>query len=219
VQCSSSKTRRYRQTEKETFWIGEISERLKAAGFKCVPRIGFTFEDVPRNLDLLILSPDERFGLVCELKWITGSDDVKAMISMDKEIAYGARQALISEQWLAANLRAICKEVGIKQEELRRYTFKPLVLTKEGLPSGFTEKPQVPVMTVNLLKWILIDPNQSGLRRLWELADSMKYLPIEGVHFKNVSPEIQRGNLNFELHNLAFEVLRRWRPADDIKQP
>lgn len=202
--------------EKEGFWIQQIAERLKVAGFVCVPRIGFTFEDIPRNLDLLILSPAERFGLICELKWITGSDDVKAVVSMDSEIAKGVQQAKISEEWLRSNLSVISDKSGLGDDDLKSYSFKPLVLTKEGLPSGFVVKPDVPVVSENLFNWILLEPHQFGLERLWELANSLEYLPKEGVHFRNISPTIKWGNLSFELENLAFEGLERWRPEREI---
>jgi hypothetical protein len=205
---------------KEDYWIGELQETAEKLGLKSIPRIRFSYEGKSRDIDLLLIDRYRKFGLVCELKWITATDDVKGVVSQDDQIEVGIEQASLSNKWLKANLKEISARYDIPLGELEKIDFRPLVISKDNLPSGFLAVLAVPVITENLFNWILSDPHQRDILTLWIVADSRSYLPKPGVHFRTISlPPIIWGDMKFILKNLTFETIKRWNPKVDILFP
>jgi hypothetical protein len=196
---------------KECFWIQEFQKKVGFLGLRGISNIKFK----DGNIDLLIIDENLRFGLICELKWLTKSDDVKGTQEVDREIAKGVGQAVKSYEWLKLNMLILSQRIGIK-EDLKNFDFKPLVICKDDLPSGFLGKTEVPVIDQQLFDWITGEPHYQNLRSLWNVADSMSYLPKIGVHYKNLSPTIKWGEMQFILRNVATQPMNRWNPKDDI---
>ena len=78
------------------------------------------------------------------------------------------------------------------------------------------KKPVVPVLTEKLLNWMLVTPHQLGLEGAWKLANSQSYLPKRGVHFQSSDEAIQWGEYEFSVKDVAFRVIRKWKPDSDL---
>lgn len=197
---------------KESFWIQEFQTKSESLGLKGISGIKFK----TGNIDLLIIDENLKFGLICELKWLTKSDDVKGTKAADEEITDGVGQALKSYEWLKSNIPVLSQRIGIKEEELKNFEFKPFVICKDDLPSGFLGKTEVPVIDQQLFDWVMGKPHHRDLISLWNVADSMSYLPKMGIHYKNLSPSISWGKMRFILKDVATQAINRWNPQNDI---
>lgn len=206
---------------KEGFWIEEFKQKAQALGLKCASKIKFTQKGKPAgDLDLFLLDEERNIALVCELKWITPSDDPKGVELEDKEILKGIKQAENAYKWIKSNIRAFSQRTGMATDVLERAEFKSLIITKENLASGFIEKSAIPVINEKLFNWIMLEPHHKDLKTLWQIADNLNYLPKSGVHFEHDQrPTLEWGNLKFTLTNLVFTVKKHWDPRTDISLP
>lgn len=197
---------------KESFWIEEFQKKVELLGLRAIPDIQFN----DGNIDLLIIDENLKFGLICELKWLTKSDNVGGTQEVDKEINKGVGQALESYEWLKSNIPSLSQQINVKEDELKDFDFRPFVICKDDLPSGFLEKTKVPVINQQLFDWIMDEPHHQNLRLLWYVAESMSYLPKVGIHYKNLSPTIRWGKMRFILKDVATQAINRWNPKTDI---
>ena len=197
---------------KESFWILDLNKRIETLGLKSF----HSFDYKQGNIDLLIIDEKLNFGLNCELKWLTKSDDVAGTDAVDKEIIKGVEQALRASKWIQSNLIPLSQRIGMTINKLNHFDFKPLVICKENLPSGFLGKTDVPVINQQLFNLVLSEPHNKDLPSLWNVANSMSYLPKLGVHYENVSPIIKWGKMQFILKEVASIPLKRWNPDTDI---
>ena len=113
----------------------------------------------------------------------------------------------------------MAQRINIRADKLKQFDFKPLVICKDNLPSGFLGKTDVPVINQQLFDWIMGEPHHRDLRSLWNVADSMSYLPKLGIHYENLSPTIKWGEMSFILKDVASRIIKRWEPKTDISFP
>lgn len=207
------------KNHKELHWVHEIRKELEGFGLICIPNIKFEHEGKPRNIDLLVLDENRQFGLVCELKWLTPTDDAKGVFYSDQELEKGADQASISKKWVDQNRSELARQTDFPLHQLRNVEFKPIVISKESLLSGFAGSPSAPVINSSLLKWILEKPHTHSIDTLWQIADRKSYLPKAGVHFEFDSHELEWNGLRFHMDGCGFKINpdnKRWRPEVDI---
>lgn len=81
---------------KEAFWIQELKKNIEPLRLKVFPNIDYNLG----NIDLLIIDEDLQFGLNCELKWLTKSDDVAGIHQVDTDIEIGVEQAFRASEWI-----------------------------------------------------------------------------------------------------------------------
>jgi hypothetical protein len=204
------------KNRKESFWIKDFKKKTEFLGLKCFSNIKFKFEGNKGEIDLLIIDENLKFGLVCELKWLTSSDDPKGVESDDEQMTYGINQAAKGVEWIESDIFNLAQKIGMKADELKRINFKPLVISKESLPSGFIEKSVVPIIDQRLFNWVTGKPHHKDILSLWNVAESMSYLPKLGVHYENLSPTIKWGDQRFLLKGVAFKTISTWSPEKDI---
>jgi hypothetical protein len=204
------------KNRKEFFWIQELQKQTESLGLKSFPNIKFKFDGSQGEIDLLIIDEKLKFGLICELKWLTSSDDPKGVESDDEQITKGVKQAIRATRWIESDISHLAQRIGIKADELKKFDFKPLVMSKESLPSGFLEKTNVPVINQRLFNWIIAEPHHRNIVSLWNVANSTSYLPMPSKHFETISPTIKWGEMRFILKDIAFKLTNRWDPQKDI---
>ena len=201
---------------KEKFWIDSIEKNILPLKLDCFPQINFKFENKPGDIDLLIMDPNSRFGLVCQLKWLTSTDDVKGVASDDKQIGEGIEQAARSLRWVRSSLDVLAQRIQINLDDLRQYEFQPLVISKDSLASGYLDNDAIPVISQDLFDWVLGKPHHRDLQALWQVARSKSYLPKRGVHFQTIAVPLKWGELEFSLEAIGFKLIKRWEPENDI---
>lgn len=204
---------------KEEIWIRELEQRTRPLGLKVYPTIKFETSNQKSDLDMLIIDPALRFGLVCQLKWLTQPGRISSVLYNDNEIRKGIEQAQLAFEWVRSNPSQLLQRTGMSHEELGRYEFRPLVLCKNTLASGFLRQPGVPVINERLFDWILGDPYQKDLRTLWKVGEELSYLPKRGKHFDTIDASTEFGGITFKLDGIACLPKGPWSPTKDIRIP
>jgi hypothetical protein len=201
---------------KEGTWIKELQKRGEALGLKVYPPIKFKFGERRGDLDSLILDERARFGLVCQLKWLTIPGRIAQGIYNDKEIEKGIIQAQSALAWVTSNPPQLRGHTGLSSDELRQYEFKPLVMCKRPLPSGLLGRTDVPVINERLFDRVLGEPHRQSLPVLWQVADDLRYLPQYGKHYEDFNGSVEFGGFRFEGDGIGYILKEPWDPASDI---
>jgi hypothetical protein len=204
---------------KEESWLKELQQKTQPLGLKIYPTIKFEFNGQRSDLDALILDPTSRFGLVVQLKWLIQPGRISGVFYNDNEIKKGIKQAQLSFEWVRSNPAQLSQRIGLSEEELGRYEFRPLVLCKSTLASGFLREPGVPVINERLFDWVLGDPHRRDLRTLWHVAEDLTYLPKYGKHFESFDATVEFAGITFKLDEVAFMPKEPWAPDKDIEFP
>ncbi len=204
---------------KETSWIEELQQKTQQLGLKLCATIKFEFGGQKSDLDALIIDPNARFGLVCELKWLLQPGRISGALTNDNEIKKGIKQAQLAFDWVRSIPSQLVQRTGFSPDELSEFEFRPLVLCKNTLASGFLRQPGVPIINERLFDWILGDPHKKDLRTLWRVGEELTYLPKEGKHFDTIDASTEFGGIKFNLHRLAWAPKEPWTPSEDIRIP
>jgi hypothetical protein len=204
---------------KETSWIEELQQKTQQLGLKLYASIKFEFGGQKSDLDTLIIDPRARFALVCELKWLLQPGRISGVLTNDREIKKGIKQAKFALEWVRSNPSQLVQRTGFSPDELSEFEFRPLVLCKNTLASGFVREPGVPVINERLFDWVLGDPHKKDLKTLWRVGEELSYLPEEGKHFDTIDASTEFGGIKFNLHGLAFAPKKPWTPSEDIRIP
>jgi len=109
-------------------------------GLKIYPRIKFQFDGRKRDLDVLIPDEAQRFGLVCQLKWLTQPGRISGVIYNDREISKGIDQAELAFEWVRSNLVQLSQRTDLPVDDLKRHDFVPMVMCKRTLASGYLRR-------------------------------------------------------------------------------
>lgn len=204
---------------KEASWIKDLQHKTQQLGLKAYSAIKFEFDGQKSDLDALIIEPAARFGLVCELKWLSQPGRISGVVTNDNEIMKGIKQAQLALDWVRSIPSELVQRTGFSREELGELEFRPLVLCKNTLASGFLRQPGVPVINERLFDWILGKPHRKDLRTLWRVGEELSYLPKEGKHFDTIDASTEFGGIKFNLHGLAWSPKKPWIPSEDIRIP
>jgi hypothetical protein len=202
---------------KETSWIEELQQKTQQIGLKLYPSIKFEFGGQKSDLDLLIIDRKTRFALVCELKWLLQPGRISGVLNNDNEIRKGIKQAQFALDWMRSLPSQLVQRTGFSPDELSEFEFRPLVLCKNTLASGFLRQPGVPVINERLFDWVLGDPHKKDLKALWNVGEELSYLPKEGKHFDTIDASTEFGGIKFNLHRLAWAPKKPWTPSEDIR--
>lgn len=200
---------------KERYWISSLQLALKEYGLDTFPRLPFTHDGKNGDLDLLIIDRDRGFGVASQLKWLKPPEHVKDRFYNDEELAIGIQQAEHSHAWVESEREEVASRTGLDASLVKRIQFKPLVLSKNTLGSGWL-KQTVPVFNERLLHSILGNPHRKDLRAAYLVAEEKRYLPISGVHFQWEPLRARFGGIAFTGEGLGVRLLRHWNPATDI---
>jgi hypothetical protein len=204
---------------KEESWIKELQQKTQSLGLKSYPTIKFEFNGQRSDLDVLILDPASCFGLVVQLKWLIQPGRISGVFYNDNEIKKGIKQAQLSFEWVQSNPTQLSQRVGLSEEELARYEFRPIVLCKSTLTSGFLREPGIPVINERLFDWVLAEPHHRDLRSLWHVGEELAYLPRYCKHFESFDATVKFAGITFKLDEVAFAPREPWLPDKDIKFP
>lgn len=205
------------KNRKEMFWIRELSKKLQSIGLEVFPDIKYKEGNNQKgNIDLLIIDKRINFGLACEMKWLTFTDDVSGKKRSDDVTLVGIDQADRACKWLESHITELAPRINYDEKILQNIEFKPLVINKDNLQSGFLKKSNVPVINEALLNWILFDPHNRHISELWKVADSLSYLPKRGKHYENIPAKIVWGDITFQIKSGAYRLKKRWSPKKDI---
>jgi hypothetical protein len=204
---------------KERSWIEELQRKTQQLGLNLYPNIKFEFGGQKSDLDTLIIDPKAQFGLVCELKWLLSAGRISGVVANDSEIKKGIKQAQLALDWVRSIPAQLVHRTDLSADELSKFEFRPMVLCKNTLASGFLRQPGVPVMNERLFDWILGEPHKKDLRTVWRVGEELSYLPKEGKHFNTIDASTEFGGIKFNLHGLAFAPKAPWKPSEDIRIP
>jgi hypothetical protein len=121
--------------------------------------------------------------------------------------------------WVRSVPSQLVQRTDLSREELSEIEFRPLVLCKSTLASGFLRQPGVPVINERLFDWVLGNPHRKNLRTLWRVGDDLTYLPKGGKHFDTIDASTEFGGIKFNLHGIAWSPKQPWSPTEDIRIP
>jgi len=204
------------RNKKEQIWLSELKPLLEFYGLAAYGPMKFTLDGRNSDLDLLILDRREKFGLCCQLKWLTTPDRIRDVEYTENELNTGLKQAQLSVKWVASLPIELSIQIGASQDELRQYEFRALVLSKNTIGSGWIYMPSVPIVNERLLKWVLADPHHKSLRALWRVGEERRYLPKSEKHFKDEDVRVSFANINFLGKDMGAKLIGSWEPASDI---
>ena len=201
---------------KEKNWVEELQNKSESFGVKVYPPIEFKLNGRKSDLDVLILDQKLGFGLVCQLKWLMAPGRISNTIYNDKEIEKGIEQARLALDWVKSYPTRLSQHTGLSLEELRQYEFRPIVICKSCLASGWLRQPGIPVINERLFDWILGDPHRKSLKTLWYVAEELRYLPKIGKHFEDICKSVEFGGICFKGEPIGYILKEVWNPAEDI---
>lgn len=204
---------------KEESWVQDLQQKAQALGLEMYPTIKFEFNGQRSDLDALILDPSVRFGLVVQLKWLIQPGRISGVFYNDNEIRKGIQQAQLSFEWVRSNPAQLSQRTGLSEEALGQYEFRPMVLCKSTLASGFLRELGVPIINERLFDWVLGAPHHRDLRTLWHVGEELTYLPKYGKHFTSFDTTVEFAGITFKLDEVAFAPKEPWLPNKDIEFP
>jgi hypothetical protein len=201
---------------KEESWLSELRVKAESYGLDFYPPVKFEVSGKKSDLDMLLLDRKARFGLACQLKWLTMPGRIAAALYNDKEVEKGIEQARLAMEWIALLPQRLSQYTGLSTDELRLYEFRPVVLCKNTLPSGISPMSGVPVVNERLFDWVLGDPHRRDLKTLWQVGEKLLYLPQPGKHFDSVAGTVEFGRIRFTGDALGHVLREKWDPVKDI---
>lgn len=204
------------RNKKEQIWLEEIKALLKSYGLASYGPIGFSLGDKGSDLDLLVLDRTAKFGLCCQLKWLTTPDHIKDVQYTESELNNGLIQAQLSLRWVTSLPVKLQDLTGLSSHELQHYEFQALVLSKNTIGSGWVHLRGIPIVNERLLKWVLGEPHQKSLQTLWQIGEERRYLPKRGKHFRDEDIKVSFADISFLGKNMGARLTGSWDPAQDI---
>jgi len=204
------------RNKKEQVWLEELKTLLKSYGLSSYGPINFTLGSQSSDLDLLVFDCSSKFGLCCQLKWLTTPDRIKDVQYTEKELNNGLTQAQLSLRWVTSLPVELQSLIGLSSHELGQYEFQALVLSKNTIGSGWIHLSGIPIVNERLLMWVLGEPHRKSLRALWQIGEERRYLPKRGKHFRDEDIKVSFANVNFLGKNMGAKLIGAWDPAQDI---
>lgn len=201
---------------KEGLWLQELKPRLESYKLRTQGPLQFQYRGQNSDLDLLILDPAAKFGLGCQLKWLTNPDRIRDVQYTEDELQNGLTQAELSLEWLNSLPNKLQTVTGLSKDELKQYKFRAAVISKNTIGSGWAYKPEIPIINRRLLHWILGEPHRRHLQTLWQMGEERRYLPKRGRHFNDEDIKVKFGGISFLGEEMGAKLLNPWTPAIDI---
>ncbi len=195
---------------KENTWSKQIETALKRYGLIVKTQLKY----LDTKLDLIIITKDYSFGLVCELKWILLPNRIK-----NDDIDYftkGFDQAIKACNWANNNKGALSEKLQLNSNQLNNCQFKPLLLSKNMILQGLPRHNEVPIVCSRLFDYV-ISKTEGNIQKLWFMANDKTYLPIENEHFRERKSTIEFNGIKFHVTGLDAIPNKPWVPSLNIK--
>ena len=113
--------------------------------------------------------------------------------------------------------RELQRVTGSTAEELAKYEFKAVVLSRNTLGSEWVYKAGIPIINERLMHWMLSAPHHKNLRTLWHVGEERRYLPKEGKHYTYENRSIvEFGGVRFLGERTGLIPQGCWEPSQDI---
>jgi hypothetical protein len=179
--------------ERESLSRDHAKAKCEAAGLRTWSGKWPNRPDLP-DIDLVVISDQERRCLFLEMKAFLGPADAREVIQRDKEIEKGVSQA--------SHLRTAYQDDQPTIEEVLRtkgYTTKFAVASESGIGSCAVQNSLIPVIrTPHLLSRL----RDSDLGTVCEWLEQRAYLPVRGVHYEERDVIARVGNWELEWYGI-----------------
>ena len=204
------------RNNKEQIWLRELKPLLKSYGLSPYGPIKFNFDSQGSDLDLLVLDRTTKFGLCCQLKWLTTPDRIRDVKYTEDELNNGLAQAQLSLRWITSLPAELQSLTGLCSHELQQYKFQALVLSKNTIGSGWVYLRGIPIVNERLLTWVLGEPLHKSLQTLWQVGEERRYLPKRGKHFIDKDIKVSFAGVTLLGKNMGAKLIGSWEPVQDI---
>jgi len=204
------------RNKKEQIWLAELKPQLKSYGLASYGPIKFSLGNKSSDLDLLVLDCDAKFGLCCQLKWLTTPDRIRDVQYTENGLDHGLKQAQSSLRWVTSLPVELQGLTGLSNDELRQYEFQAVVISKNTIGSGWVHQHDTPIVNQRLVEWILGEPHHKSLRTLWQVGEERRYLPKHGKHFSDKDIKVRFGDITLVGENMGAKLMDPWDPVSDI---
>jgi len=202
---------------KESVWISQAPDIFSEWNFQLCAQVRYKNDTKIGDLDLLILAPEEKFGVVCELKWLILPGSISQEATARQTLKKGRRQAFDALAWINCKPAEAAQKFGISVEELQGYTLKPLVVSRGLLSAEYCPEYDVPVTTEDLMLISLRYFKTAPLRNTWQLFNERGFLLEENRHYRVESNIRKCGKITFDCQNTVAVPLREWKIETDIR--
>lgn len=202
------------RNKKERAWIESLTKKFKKYSLETCGPINYSFNGQDSDLDYLVFDRKKRFGIGFQLKWLTEPDRIKDVHYFDNQIIEGQNQAKLSLEWLNSKDKLLLQKMNISKEELEKYNFTGMVLSKNLIGSGVVHQGEIPVGNEFLLDCILGDPHNKDLKTFWTVVEKHLYLPEINKHYENEDFECEFGKIKFIGKNAGAVIKKNWTAKD-----
>ncbi len=202
------------RNKKESVWIDELKLRLEKNRLCIFKNFKVETDAYKTDLDVLIIDLEKNFALVVQLKWLTGPKDPSSIRNQEEDLKTGQIQASQSLKWVKENSLKISQKTQIPLEKINKIKFEALVLSKNFIGLNVHDETSPPIISEQLMFWILEEPHKKELLTVWEVAKNHAYLPKKNKHFYEEDMLIQFGGVNFLEKNRAQQIGNSWTPLD-----
>jgi hypothetical protein len=208
------------RNEKEGLWLQQLEPICKGYGLTFKSRIPYIDpKGKKRDIDVLLIDEENRFGLALQLKWLTAPDRLNQIASTNSELQYGIEQAENALNWCNTNREALATKIGFAKDALSDYQIEAAVLTRNTTGGGRVFHPDFPILHERLLHWTLGEPHKRSLRTLYRIGSERTYLPNLNEVYIEDDTHGEFGGLHFIGENSGMLPIRVYDPLLDIKFP
>jgi hypothetical protein len=182
--------------EKETKLRKHLMESLSDLGFR------FWYGRVPEwgagsDIDFVVISDVEQECLILELKSFIAPAEAREVRDRSEEIRRGIEQLRIRKELariFPGPLRAL---IGVGDQ----YRLNWAVASETSVGANYVQSPDVPVINARHLISKLCRDRSLTKSCFW--LDERRYLPIEGVHYREVEVESKIGKFILEWYGIT----------------
>lgn len=182
--------------------LQEISIRWPLSMGNVTIRDGQQFEEI----DLLMADWKSRTLLVGELRWMLQPGDPREVQNRKKVCLQKVEQLERKINWLRPRISAALKALDITAENVDEWKMEGVVVI-ETFGGTLSRKDSLPIMTRQIL--VQGVSHCSSLRHFVSWAQSLRWLPQEGVHYRIVPNETTLPDIG---KKLAFQGIEKLCP-------
>lgn len=180
--------------------LQEISIRWPLSKGNVTIRDGQQFEEI----DLLIADMESRTVLVGELRWMLQPGDPREVQNRKKVCLQKVEQLERKINWLRPRISAALKALGITAENVDEWEMEGVVVI-DTFGGTLSRKDALPIMTKQIFGQGV--NHCSSLRDFATWAQSLRWLPQVGVHYRIVPNETALPDIGKKLVILGIEKL------------
>lgn len=204
------------RNNKENLWRLELERFCDKIELKTKGPIEFSFDGHSSDIDLVLIDAKNKVLLLVELKWLTSPDRIKDIIYLSEELKKGLTQIEFALKYCLGSQNEFASKINIPKAEINQYRIFGLVLSKNSMGNRFTFSNEVPCINERIFKWILGDPHKKNLETLWRVANDLRYLPQENVHYIRAESNEEFAGYKFTSKDTAHVTIRPFDPRTDF---